>query len=114
VTLPLRPPDPDEPLARPSEDPRSAGRKKRAGSEPTPAERSLRARAAAYRLHSLYDSRDLTANARAAFADRFIREVDPEGILPEAERLRRAEYARKAYFATLAAKSAKARRARRR
>ena len=115
MTLPLRPPDPDEPPERPSEDrARSAGRKRRAGSEPTPAERSLRARAAAYRLHSLYDSRDLTANARAAFADRFIREVDPEGILPEAERLRRAEYARKAYFATLAAKSAKARRARRR
>ena len=35
--------------------------------ELTPAERSLRARAAAYRLHSLYDSRELTANARAAF-----------------------------------------------
>jgi len=34
-------------------------------------------------------------------------------VLPEAERLRRAECARKAYFATLAAKSARARRARR-
>ena len=37
----------------------------------TVAERRLRARAAAYRLHSLYDSRQLTANARAAFQDRF-------------------------------------------
>jgi hypothetical protein len=78
----------------------------------TPAERRLQARAAAYRLHSLYDSRDLTANARAAFRDRFARQVDPDGVLPESERLRRAEYARKAYFAGLAAKSARARRAR--
>jgi hypothetical protein len=81
-------------------------------SEPTPAERSLRARAAAYRLHSLYDSRQLTANARAAFQDRFAKQVDPDGILPEAERQRRAECARKAYYAALAAKSARARRQR--
>jgi hypothetical protein len=80
--------------------------------ELTPAERSLLARAAAYRLHSLYDSRDLTANARAAFRDRFAREVDPDGILPDAERQRRADCARKAYYATLAAKSARARRIR--
>jgi hypothetical protein len=78
----------------------------------SPAERSLRARAAAYRLHSMYDSRDLTANARAAFSDRFTRQVDPDGVLPVPERIRRAECARKAYFAALAAKSAKARRAR--
>ncbi len=82
-------------------------------SELTPAERTLRARAAAYRLHSLYDSRELTANARAAFADRFTRQVDPDGILSESERQRRAECARKAYFADLAARSAKARRQRR-
>jgi hypothetical protein len=80
---------------------------------PTPGERNLWARAAAYRLHSLYDSRDLTANARAAFQNRFERQVDPEGILPEAERKRRAECARKAYYAALAAKSVRARRARR-
>ena len=79
----------------------------------TPAERTLRARAAAYRLHSLYDSRELTAKARAAFQDRFLREVDPDGLLPEAERLRRAECARKAYYTALAAKSARARRTRR-
>jgi hypothetical protein len=78
----------------------------------TPTERSLRARAAAYRLHSLYDSRQLTANARAAFQDRFARQVDPDRILPEAERQRRAECARKAYYAALAAKSARARRQR--
>lgn len=81
--------------------------------ELTPAERSLLARAAAYRLHSLYDSRDLTANARAAFRDRFATEVDPDRILPEAERQRRAECARKAYYTALAAKSARVRRSRR-
>jgi hypothetical protein len=80
--------------------------------EPSPAERSLRARAAAYRLHSLYDSRELTANARIAFRDRFAKQVDPDGILPVAERQRRAECARKAYFAALAARSVRARRAR--
>jgi hypothetical protein len=77
----------------------------------SPAERSLIARAAAFRLHSLYDSQDLTANARAAFADRFVRQVDPDRLLPEAERQRRAECARKGYYTALAAKSARARRA---
>ena len=81
--------------------------------ELTPAERSLRARAAAYRLHGLYDSRQLTANARAAFEQRFARQVDPDGVLPQAERQRRAECARKAYYSALAAKSARARRSRR-
>lgn len=80
---------------------------------PTPAERTLRARAAAYRLHSLYDSRELTANARRAFNDRFARQVDPDLKLPAVERARRAECARKAYYAELAAKSARARRIRR-
>jgi hypothetical protein len=79
----------------------------------TPNERNLRARAAAYRLHSLYDSRELTAKARAAFQDRFTKQVDPDGVLPDVERQRRAECARKAYYADLAAKSAKARRLRR-
>lgn len=82
----------------------------------TPAERSLRARIAAYQLHSMRDSQELMANARAAFDDRFARQVDPEGMLPvaaAAERQRRAECARKAYFTALAAKSARARRARR-
>ena len=39
--------------------------------------------------------------------------VDPEGVLPEAERIRRAEHARKAYFTRLALKSAQARRRKR-
>lgn len=78
----------------------------------TPAERSLRGRLGAYVVHSRYDSRELTKPARAAFDSKFERDVDPDGILPTEERLRRAEMARKAHFARLAIASAKARRAR--
>ena len=46
----------------------------------------------------------------AAFLARFELQVDPDRTLPESERLRRAEAARKAYFHRLAAKSAAARR----
>lgn len=77
----------------------------------TPSERSLRARIAAHAVHAKYDSRDLTANARRSFLARFEDEVDPDRSLPEAERIRRAEHARKAYFQTLAYKSARSRRA---
>jgi hypothetical protein len=44
--------------------------------------------------------------------DKFERQVDPEGILPPAERAMRAEHARKAHFKRLALKSAQARRRR--
>jgi len=53
-------------------------------------------------VHSRYDSRELTKNGRAGFTSRFEKEVDPDGLLPETERLRRAEHARKAYFTRLA------------
>jgi hypothetical protein len=72
--------------------------------------RSLRARVGAYSLHSKYDSREITAPARRRFLQKFLDEVDPEQVLPEAERQRRAEHARKAYFARLALASAKTRR----
>lgn len=78
----------------------------------TPAERVLRARLAAYTLHAKYDARETTAAARAAFMDRFEREVDPDGQLSVEERQRRAAAARKAYFTRLALRSAQARRAR--
>jgi hypothetical protein len=65
---------------------------------------------AAHVLHSKYDSRELTRPARDKFNQRFLDEVDPERVLSEAERERRAEHARKAYFTGLALKSAVARR----
>jgi hypothetical protein len=76
----------------------------------TPSERSQQARMAAHILHSKYDSRELTKAGRDKFMARFEDQVDPDRVLPKAERLRRAEHARKAYFTGLALKSARARR----
>ncbi len=58
------------------------------------------------RLRATHDPHQYTAAGRRAFLDRFEREVDPDGTLPPAERAARAEAARKAYMAALAAKSA--------
>lgn len=78
----------------------------------TPEARAVRARLAAHSLHAkVADPRAHTAPARKAFLERFERQVDPEGVLPTAERARRAEHARKAYFGRMALASAKARRA---
>src|SRR5581483_7279252 len=55
------------------------------------------------------DPRETTKKAGAAFANRFEREVDPEGVLAPAERARRAEAARRAYFTELALRSSRAR-----
>jgi hypothetical protein len=76
----------------------------------TPTERILRARVAAYTLHSRVDSREHTVPARTAAWERFEKQVDPEGKLSPAERARRADAARSAYFSQLAAKSVEARR----
>lgn len=76
----------------------------------TPSERTLRARLAAYSLHSKVDSRRHTQAARDGFIRRFEDEVDPERILSEQERQKRAERALKAHMTRLALKSARARR----
>jgi hypothetical protein len=79
----------------------------------TPEQRSLRARIASHESWARPpDASARTAPGRKAFLDRFERQVDPNGELPPTERARRAEHARKAYFARLALKSARARRAR--
>lgn len=78
----------------------------------TPQQASLSARLAAHSLHARVEGRAHTAPARAAFLNRFEREVDPDGVLPVEERERRAEHARKAYFSRLALASSKARAAR--
>jgi hypothetical protein len=74
-----------------------------------PTEMALRGRIGAFIQHSRHDSRESTAKARKAFLASFERQVDPDGVLPEVERRRRAEHARKAYFARLALASARAR-----
>ena len=73
----------------------------------TPAERTLRSRLGAYTLHAL--GKTNTGPARKAFMSRFEQEVDPDGILPEPERQRRAVCAKKAYYARLGLKSAQTR-----
>lgn len=77
----------------------------------TPEQRSHRARIAAHTLHGTHDPVKLTEPARRAFLERFEREADPEGILPEAERKRRATHLMKAHMGRLALASSKARRA---
>lgn len=76
------------------------------------ADLSLRGRIGAHVLHAHYDSRMLTAPARAAFLASFEREVDPDGLLPAEERRRRAAHLRAAHFVRLARLSAVARRRR--
>jgi hypothetical protein len=71
-----------------------------------------RGRIGAYTLHATHDPRETTAKAREALYRKFEDEVDPERVLPDEERARRVKYARKAYYARLALKSAQARRAR--
>jgi hypothetical protein len=61
-------------------------------------------------MHARNDSREITANARAGFIARFLRQVDAETPgLPEAERLRRAEHLLRAHMARLALASSRAR-----
>ena len=70
---------------------------------------ALRGRIGGFVTASRHDSRETTTAARNAFLRRFETQVDPEGVLPIGERQRRAEAARRAYFAALAVKSAVAR-----
>lgn len=77
------------------------------------ARRSLLAKIASHESWAKTDDRSArTAPARAAFLDRFERQVDPDGTLDPAERAKRAKHARTAHFHRLALRSAEARRAR--
>ena len=76
--------------------------------ERTPDQRALAARIAAHHKWATTDPVEGTAAARLAFDARFYVGI-PED-LPQTERDRRASHARKAYFLTLALKSATARR----
>lgn len=73
----------------------------------TPAQRSLRARLGAHALHAAGGTN--TAPAREKFNERFLDEVDPDRVLSEDERDRRAEHARRRYFTELAYRSSRAR-----
>lgn len=72
-------------------------------------EASLAGKIGGCTLHSRYDSREIAARATEGFYKSFQKKVDPEGLLPPDERLRRAELARRAHFARLSLAGVKAR-----
>ena len=79
----------------------------------TQSERTQRARLAAHVRLALSDPVEMTEAARKAGPGRieyWERVVDPDGVLDLAERLRRAEHAKKAHYISLSLKSAVARR----
>ncbi|MGY4650503.1 hypothetical protein [Mycobacterium sp. URHB0021] len=81
-----------------------------ASSEDTPQMRSLRGRIGAYESWARTEDRAArTWPGRKAALDRFEREVDPDGVLASQERVKRAEWARKAHMQRLALKSVAAR-----
>jgi hypothetical protein len=75
---------------------------------------ALRARIGGLSCAAQHDPRSYTAKARHTFLSSFEAAADPNGELDPAERARRAEALRKAHFARLALKSAKARAKRKR
>jgi hypothetical protein len=76
----------------------------------TPEQRKLRARLAALERWAQTSNRtEATAPARAAAANRWERQVDPDGKLPAAVRAKLADSAQRAYFTRLALRSSVAR-----
>ena len=72
-------------------------------------QRSQRARIAVYTRWSKEDPSKQAAIAREGFNRRFLDEVDPDRVLPEVERNRRAGAALQAHMARLSFLSSKAR-----
>jgi hypothetical protein len=79
----------------------------------TPSQRALRARLGGLKAASQSDPHEYTRPARAAFAAKFVDQVDPDRVLPEPERARRAEAARKLHFTRMAYDRERARTAKR-
>ena len=79
----------------------------------SPEQRSLRASLAAHEMHARNDSREITANARAARFGKFLQKVDEKTPgLSEDERLSLAEHLLRADMKRLALRSSKVRAAR--
>ena len=76
----------------------------------TPEDRRNRARAAAFAKHAQHDPGPAVTKANKAFIASFAAKVDPKGELDPKERARRADMAFKSYMASLAYRSARARR----
>jgi hypothetical protein len=78
----------------------------------TPEQRGLRARIAANTRWAHSSNAEAKANGKRAqrgLLEKFAREIDPDGLLPEKERIKRAEQARQAHMQRLALASSKAR-----
>jgi hypothetical protein len=75
----------------------------------TPAQRAMRARIAANTRWSRENPAANAARGQAGLLAKFVDQVDPDRQLPEAERTRRAEAARRAHMQRLAFRSSKAR-----
>jgi hypothetical protein len=71
--------------------------------------RSRIARMGALAQQAKYPTSETTRAAHKGFKAKFLRQVDPDGLLPEAERERRADAAMRLHMARLAHKSVKAR-----
>ncbi len=81
----------------------------------SPEERSLRSSIAGHTRWATAAPGEASLQAlkgQAGLLERFARQADPEGRLPEADRLRRAESLRRAHMARLSLASARARRKR--
>ena len=78
----------------------------------TPEQRTIRGAIAANTRWSREDPAVNAGRGQAGLVEKFRREVDPDGTLPEAERERRAQCAYRAHFQRLALASSKARGAR--
>ncbi len=76
----------------------------------TPGDRSNRARAAAFAKHAKHDPTPAVTKANKAFIASFAAKVDPTNELDPKERARRADAAFKSHMASLAYRSARARR----
>lgn len=79
----------------------------------TAAERRLRGRAGAFAMLARNDPRETSKAGRDAVWQGFQDQVDPDRVLPEAERDRRAEAARKSRMSSIALLSVQARAAKR-
>lgn len=78
----------------------------------SPEQRSLRASVAANSRWSREDPKPALKRVRGGWQRRLEAEVDPDGVLSEAERSRRAQAAMRAHMQRMALKSSRARAAR--
>jgi len=76
--------------------------RRRTGVGLTPQQRVLRSRIGGLAKSAKYDGKQATAPARVGWQQKWLREADPAGVLPEAERQRRADALMRAHMSRLA------------